>query len=99
METKELQRKAVGLVDVLDRKFSVQRDAQLNFTQMVEEIGELAKDINLPRLRNKQPEAQNLADEFADVFLQLSKQADIAGVDLEKAVVAKIEELKKRYVV
>jgi len=97
METKELQKNAVEMVDVLDKKFNVKRDAQLNFTQMAEEIGELAKDINKPRLRGVQPDMNNMRGEFADVFLQLSKQADIAGVDMEKAVLGKIEELKKRH--
>ena len=38
MQTKELQKKAVEIVDAIDRKFSVSRDAQLNFTQLAEEI-------------------------------------------------------------
>jgi NTP pyrophosphatase (non-canonical NTP hydrolase) len=97
METAELQKRAVEIVDILDKKFSVKRDAQLNLAQLVEEIGELAKDINLKRLRHKDPDRENLEGEFADVFLQLSKQADIAGIDLEKAVLGKTEELKKRH--
>ena len=97
MQTKELQKKAVEIVDAIDRKFSVSRDAQLNFTQLAEEIGELAKDINKPRLRHTEPDRNNLEGEFADVFLLLSKQAEMAGVDIEKAVVRKIDIIKKRH--
>ena len=97
MEAEELQRKAAEIVDILDKKFNVSRDAQLNFTQMCEEIGELAKDINLPRLRGREPERENLEGEFADIFFLLSKQAEIAGIDLEKAVENKIRILKKRH--
>ena len=97
METAELQKKAAGIVSVLDRKFKVRRDVQLCFTQLMEEIGELARDINLPRLRSKQPDAQSLEGEFADVLLQLSKLAEMHGIDMEKAVLGKIEALKKRH--
>lgn len=97
METKELQKKAVEIVDVLDKKFNVKRDAQLNFTQLMEEMGELAKDINLPILRGRQPDKKNLEGEFGDVLLQLSKMADIMDVDLEHATLNKIETLKKRH--
>ncbi|RLI97703.1 MAG: hypothetical protein DRO99_02640 [Candidatus Aenigmatarchaeota archaeon] len=97
METKQLQKKAVGMVDTLDRKFSVERDAQLNFTQMVEEVGELAKEINLPRLRSRDADKNNLEGEFADIFLLLSKMAEMCNVDLETAVENKLKALEKRH--
>jgi NTP pyrophosphatase (non-canonical NTP hydrolase) len=97
MEFRDLQRKAVDVVDVLDRKFSVDRDLQLNFTQLMEEIGELAKDVNLKRLRKREPDKENLEGEFADVFLQLAKLADMLGVDLEEAVERKTGVLRKRH--
>jgi len=97
MEAKELQKRATGIVDALDVKFNVKRDEQLNFTQMMEEIGELAKDINLPRLRSREPDRKNLEGEFADVFFLLSKMAGMKGVDLESAAMGKIKELKERH--
>jgi NTP pyrophosphatase (non-canonical NTP hydrolase) len=97
MEIRELQRKAVEIVDALDRKFKIERDVQLSFTQMMEEVGELAKDINRPRLRGAQPDRKNIEGEFADVFIQLSKLASMAGVDMESAVLDKMEEIKKRH--
>jgi len=39
----------------------------------------------------------DLEGEFGDVLLQLSKLADLTGVDLEQAVLNKIETLKKRH--
>jgi NTP pyrophosphatase (non-canonical NTP hydrolase) len=96
METKEFQKKCFDIVDKIDKKFSVNRDAQLSFTQFVEEVGELAKDINMKRLRNKEPDAENFSGEFADVFMQLATLAGMHGVDLEQAVDKKIEKLKER---
>ena len=97
METKELQKKAAEAVDAVDKKFNLKRDAQLNLSQLMEELGELAREVNLPVLRNRKPSKENLEDEFGDVLLQLSKLADLTGVDLEQAVLSKIEILKKRH--
>ncbi len=97
MEARELQKIAAEIVDILDNKFNVTRDDQLNFTQMVEEIGELAKEINLPRLRSRQPERKNLEGEFADIFFLLSKMAHMKGIDLEEAVLNKLKVLHERH--
>ncbi len=96
METKEFQEKCANIVEQIDIKFDVKRDPQLSFTQLVEEIGELGKDINLKRLRGKDPEMENLSGEFADVFLQLSMLAKMYNVDLEEAVNNKLKKLKER---
>ena len=97
METKELQKKAVEAVDAVDKKFKLKRGAQLNLAQLMEELGELAREVNLLALRNREPDKENLEGEFGDVLLQLSKLADLTGVDLEQAVLNKIETLKKRH--
>jgi len=63
----------------------------------MEEIGELARAVNLPKLRNKNLDQDNLNEEFADVLLQLAILAKIHNVDFESAVKTKIEELKVRH--
>ncbi len=97
MEAKELQKLAAEIVDKIDVKFKLQRDAQLGLSQLIEELGELAKVVNLEKLRNKKPERKDLEDEFADVVLQLAKLANLFDVDLEKVILDKIEILKKRH--
>jgi len=97
MEVKELQKLAAEIVNKIDIKFKIKRDAQLNFSQLVEELGELAKVVNLEKLRNKKPKKKDLEDEFADVVLQLAKLADLFNVDLEKAILDKIKILKERH--
>lgn len=96
MEIKEFQNKCVEVVKSIDKNFSIERDSQLSFCQLAEEIGELIKEINKPRLRNKEVEIDNLKGEFADVFLQLFVLADLNSVDIEESVTSKIEELKRR---
>lgn len=96
MEVKEFQKICVKLVDDLDVKYDVKRDPQLNMVQLMEEIGELSKEVNLKRLRNKEPNIENLKKELADVMLLLSKMAEMYGIDLEGAVKDKVNELKER---
>jgi NTP pyrophosphatase (non-canonical NTP hydrolase) len=58
------------------------RGAEGTFMWFMEEVGELAS-----ALRHSTPE--ELAAEFADVLAWLATLANIAGVDLERAVAAK----------
>ena len=97
MQTKDFQKKCTKIVKEMDDKFEIKRDPHLSFTQMMEEIGELAKDINYPKLRNKEIDKDNLEGEFADVILQLAVLADLFDIDLEKAVESKYEILKNRH--
>lgn len=96
METNEFQKMCAEVVKKIDNKFGLIRDAQLNVSQLVEELGELAKEVNRKKLRNKEPEKKDLENEFADVFLQFATLADNFDVDLEKSVLEKIEVLKQR---
>jgi NTP pyrophosphatase (non-canonical NTP hydrolase) len=97
METKEFQQKCAKIVSDIDNRYNIKRDLHFSFTQLMEEIGELAKDINLPKLRNKEIDKENLKGEFADVILQLSILAKMLDVDFEEAVKSKIKILKERH--
>ncbi len=96
MEIKEFQKRCANIVQSIDKKYGIERDPQLSFTQLIEEIGELAKDVNCKRLRNQEPDKNNLSGEFADVFLQLMILAEIYEIDIQEAVENKIQKLKER---
>lgn len=97
MQTKDFQKKCVEIVKKIDKKYGIKRDSHISFTQLMEEIGEIAKDINCPKLRNKEIDKDNLKGEFADVILQLAILADLLDIDFEKAVESKYEVLKNRH--
>ncbi len=90
-------KKCKDIVFQIDKKYGIERDASLTFIQLMEEAGELAKEINKPKLRNSEMDRENLKGEFADVFLQFLTLADLLGIDLDEAVDGKIEILKKRH--
>lgn len=93
----ELQEQCAKFVSDIDAKYNIKRDPQFSFTQLMEEIGELAKEINKPRLRNKEIDQTNLEGEFADIFLQLMILAKMHNVNMEKSVNAKMETIKERH--
>jgi NTP pyrophosphatase (non-canonical NTP hydrolase) len=97
MEINNLQKRCVDVVRAIDKKYDLDRDKYLTFTQLVEEIGELGREVNTPKLRNKEVDYENLKGEFADVILQLATLADILNIDLMGAVDSKIEVLKERH--
>lgn len=96
MDIKDFQKYCAEIVSKIDQKFKIKRDAQLALSQLIEEIGELAKEVNRKNLRHEDPDFKKLENEFADVFLQLAKLASMHEVGLEKAVNQKIKELKER---
>jgi len=97
MQVKDFQKLAARIVGEIDGKYDIRRDGQLAVSQLVEELGELVREVNSEKLRSKKPAKKDLEDEFADVSLQLCKLAEMFKVDLEKAVLDKIEILKERH--
>ena len=97
MEVKKLQKLCAQIVSKIDKKYGIKRSLHFSFTQLMEEIGELAKDVNLPKLKGKKRNIKNLEEEFADVFLQLSVLAKMLNVDLGKSVKDKIKLLEKKH--
>jgi len=97
MTTNEFQQMCSKTVNGIDAKYNITRDPHFCFTQLIEEIGELAKEINKPKLRNKEIDRENLNGEFADVILQLLTLAEMLNVNIEEAVESKIKILKERH--
>jgi NTP pyrophosphatase (non-canonical NTP hydrolase) len=97
MTTNEFQELCAKTVSDIDAKYDITRDEHFSFTQLIEEVGELAKEINKPKLRNKEIDRENLNGEFADVTLQLLTLAKILDVNIEEAVEDKIKILKERH--
>lgn len=97
MNVQEFQKFCASVVSKIDDKYKIKRDFHFSFVQLSEEIGELARVINMPKLRGKEIDQDNLKEEFADVMLQLSILAEMHNVDLEKAVDSKVKIFKERH--
>jgi NTP pyrophosphatase (non-canonical NTP hydrolase) len=97
MEVKEIQGLAVEIVRRIDQKLAVERDGQLTVSQILEELGELARLVNSERIRKEEANRDELEEEFADVLIQLLVLADIYSLDVERALIGKIRVLKERH--
>ncbi len=97
METRAFQNLCAEIVEKIDKKYKIERDQHFSFVQLMEEVGELARAINRPKLRNKKLDQDNINEEFADVFLQLAILAKMYKVDFEEVVKTKSKELEKRH--
>ena len=96
MEFQKLQKLSAEIVKRIDEKLGVKRGGEFTISQLVEELGELARVVNSERM-GRRVEKRNLAEEFADVLIQLAALADLYQLDLERAVLEKIEILKERH--
>ncbi len=97
MDLKEYQNQSEEIVNKLDKKFKIERTPEMNISQLVEELGELSKEVNKQNLRGEIPKKEELEDEFADVFIQLGRLANSFDINLEKAILNKILILKEKH--
>jgi len=97
MNIQEFQKICAQIVSNIDKKYSIDRDFYVCFTQIIEEIGELAKAINMKKLGSKNIDEKNLKEEFADVILQLFMLAELFNIDVEEVVNNKVKILKQRH--
>ena len=97
MEVKELQSKINNTIELIDKQIGVEHDVNSTFLHLIEELGEVANQLNKPNIRKEKIEKENLADEIADVLLLTTRIAHLHDVDIEKAILNKIEKLRKRH--
>ncbi len=96
METQELQKQILNLIYKMDKKYNCTHDSESTFNHIIEEIGELAKEINKPKIRNEQIIKQELSNEIADVLILLIHLASINKINIEESILYKMRELKQR---
>jgi NTP pyrophosphatase (non-canonical NTP hydrolase) len=97
MELKEFQEKANEIIEKIDEKVKCEHNANNTFLHLMEEIGELANELNKPSIRNEEIDKNNLSEEFADVFLLLTKLATLNEIEIENSIKNKFEALKKKH--
>ncbi len=97
MEVKELQNKADEIIKIMDRTLGINHDADKTIIHILEELGEIARQINNVNIRKIEQDKENLEEEIADVIILTIRLANIYNLDIEKAIINKIKKLKARY--
>lgn len=106
MDIKELQEK-INEMNVRTRphyKLYTQEEKEIltKTVKLNEEVGELCNDIlSVLRLQRKSKldkfDKRHIYEEFADVIITTAQLANVAKVDLQRAISDKLEKIEKRY--
>lgn len=88
------------IVDDFVRERNWQTSASDITLHLVEEMGEIAR--NVLKMKNyggqhTQNSEINMDEELADVFYLILKLANETNIDLEKALLTKMEKIRKKY--
>jgi len=97
MDAKEIQNKVDEIINKIDTKLNVSHDANHTIIHLIEEIGELARQINNKNIRNVEQDKANIEEELADILILTMRLANIYNVDTESAIIGKINKLKQRH--
>lgn len=98
MEIKEAQEKAHKIIEDYNKKHSLEHNKETVFHHLIEEIGELAREIyNEKADWRKEFNKEKMAEEIIDVLIQLLNLAKDYDIDIEYEFNKKIEKLRQRF--
>jgi NTP pyrophosphatase (non-canonical NTP hydrolase) len=97
METSELQNEANKIIESVDKKLNANHNEENTIIHLLEELGEVARQINNKNIRKIAQDRQNIEEELADVQMFIMRLATINNINIENAIINKIKKLKERY--
>ena len=93
-----MQKMSYKIIEDWNIKHNRVHNKETVFYHLVEEVGELAKELNhFNDNWRAEPNKEKLGDEMADVLDKIFILAKDNEVDLEKAFIKKIKELRERF--
>ena len=93
----EMQNKSNEIIDEIDKKMKGVHDSETTIIHLMEELGEISRQIYNQKIGRDNLDRENLAEEIADVSMLLNKLATLHEIDVEKAINDKIKVLKERH--
>ncbi|MBI2143968.1 MazG-like family protein [Candidatus Woesearchaeota archaeon] len=90
MNLDELQRKAIGLIEEFDKSRGIRHDPATTMIHLVEEFGEVARELYNEKSGRDKLDRKNLAGEIADIYLPCNKLAKSEAIRQ-----AKLNDFKK----
>ena len=97
MNINQYQKEVNNLFDEISKKKNRKPTKEEVFIHLIEEIGELAKQIINEKIRKEKFSLENLKEEIADSILFLTYLASQYNLDLEETLRKDTEKLKKRF--
>jgi NTP pyrophosphatase (non-canonical NTP hydrolase) len=93
MEIKELQKQAKEAAKKRLSKVNLEPNVDLTMTHLMEEIGEIAAQINNKKLQRGKFDLNNLGEEIADSMILLSLLGEQHNINLEEVIPKKLKEI------
>jgi NTP pyrophosphatase (non-canonical NTP hydrolase) len=97
MEIEEFQKEVEEVVKLLDDKLNVEHNLNNTFIHLIEEVGEIANELNKPNIRNEVLNKEELAEELFDALFFIVRIANLNNINLDEARIRKLKKLKERY--
>lgn len=97
MNLQEFQKKATAIVKKLDGKQGITHDSGMVLLHLVEEFGEIARELYNEKSGRDNIDKDNLGQEIADVIILLAQLANCYNLDLEEILEKKLKILEERY--
>ena len=94
---KELQQRIIKFVEEREKAKNFHTTPELSFIHLIEELGEIARQLSNKQMRPDLFDEKNLKEEIIDVILEALILADKCGVDIEKELPQRIDKLFKRH--
>ncbi len=95
MQVREWQNKIIKFIEQWDKKRKITPSEQETFNHLVEEVGEIARQLVNKDSRQSQFKPDELNNAIADTLMQLVKLAYLRGLDIEELILKIIEDEQK----
>jgi len=98
MEIEEIRKKAYAIIEDYNKKNNITHNKDTVFPHLVEEIGELARELGHERSNwRAEFNKEKFAEELIDVLMQIMNLATDYNINIEETFNKKIQKLRERY--
>jgi len=97
MDIRELSKKIHDFQKERFSKYGSEATSELMFTHLIEEVGEIARQLFSKGSGMRNYNEGNLKEEIAQAILDLLVLAELHDIDLEKEIERKLTDMKNRW--
>lgn len=92
---KSAQEQVKNIFDEIHKKKGLKPDPYYSFVRIVEEIGEVARQIFSEKVRPEKYDEENFKEEIVDVIIELLYYSSLHGIEVEKMIFEKLEKIRQ----
>ena len=97
MELGEIQERLMKIVKIRVNSKGYELTAEQSFIHLVEEMGEVARQISHKSMRPEKYDENNLKEEIVDMLFECIVMAETCDMDLSAEVRKKLDKLEERF--